>query len=70
MSAPVGLEIVVGFAMFALVFATLERRFPLRLQRTLRPGWATDILYYVTGCFVGHASDAAERLAGWLGETR
>ncbi|TFW29564.1 sterol desaturase family protein [Massilia horti] len=69
MSAPVSLEIVLGFAMFALVFVTLERFFPFRQQRVLRPGWMTDVLYYLVGCFVGHFSDAITAgtilLFGW-----
>jgi sterol desaturase/sphingolipid hydroxylase (fatty acid hydroxylase superfamily) len=57
MSAPVSLEIFLGFLMFALVFAPLERRFPLRRQGAFRPGWRTDVAYYVAGCFVGRLSD-------------
>lgn len=59
------MEVFLGFLMFALVFAPLERCFPRRTQRTLRPGWATDVTYYVAGCFVGRLSDAAS-LAGML----
>jgi sterol desaturase/sphingolipid hydroxylase (fatty acid hydroxylase superfamily) len=58
MSAPLSLEIFAGFAMFALIFVTLERCFPLRLQRMLRPGWYVDVTYYVTGCFIGRLSDS------------
>jgi sterol desaturase/sphingolipid hydroxylase (fatty acid hydroxylase superfamily) len=58
MSAPVSLQICLGFLMFALVFVPLERCFPLRQQRVLRTGWTTDVAYYVVGCFVGSLSDA------------
>ena len=58
MSAPVGLEIVAGFLLFAAVFAPLERWFPARAQRSLRDGWTTDIIYYAAGCLIGHLSDA------------
>lgn len=58
MSAPVGLEVFFGLAMFALVFVTIERCFPLRRQPMFRSGWLTDVGYYVAGCFVGHLSDA------------
>lgn len=58
MSAPVAFEIVVGFAMFALVFVPLERWFALYLrQPVFRPGWLTDVTYYIAGCFVGKFSD-------------
>lgn len=59
MSAPISFEIFFGFFMFAFVFGTLERCFPLRQQRAFRPGWTTDTLYFVAGCFVGHLSDTA-----------
>jgi sterol desaturase/sphingolipid hydroxylase (fatty acid hydroxylase superfamily) len=58
MSAPVSLQIVVGFLLFALVFVPLERWLPRRRQPIFRPGWGTDIAYYVLGCFVGKFSDA------------
>lgn len=58
MSAPVSLEIFFGFAMFALVFVTLEHCVPAKLQNSFRPGWATDVMFYIAGCFVGHLSDA------------
>ncbi|HZH85175.1 MAG TPA: sterol desaturase family protein [Phototrophicaceae bacterium] len=58
MSAPVSWEVFFGFFIFALVFAPLERRFPIRRQRAFRAGWTTDVIYYVVGCFVGHLSDA------------
>jgi sterol desaturase/sphingolipid hydroxylase (fatty acid hydroxylase superfamily) len=58
MSAPISLEIFVGFFMFAVVFAPLERFFPFRRQRALRRGWSIDVVYYVVGCFIGHVSDA------------
>ncbi|WP_019141450.1 sterol desaturase family protein [Noviherbaspirillum massiliense] len=58
MSAPIILEIFAGFTMFALVFVTLERYLPFRHQSVLRPGWMTDVTYYVVGCFVGRLSDA------------
>lgn len=59
MSAPVGLQVFVGFVMFALIFWPLERYFPARDKRLLRAGWLTDVAYYVAGCFVGRISDAA-----------
>lgn len=58
MSAPVSLQIVFGFLLFALVFVPLERWFPRRQQRVFRLGWKTDVAYYVLGCFVGKFSDA------------
>jgi sterol desaturase/sphingolipid hydroxylase (fatty acid hydroxylase superfamily) len=58
MSAPVSLEIFAGFALFALVFAPLERWFPTRRQSPFRNGWSVDVAYYVLGCFIGHGSDA------------
>ena len=58
MSAPVSLELFVGLLLFAIVFAPLERCFPIHRQRALRPGWGTDIIYYAAGCFIGHLSDA------------
>jgi len=59
MSAPIYLQVFAGLAIFALAFAPLERLLPAHRQRSLRPGWTTDILYYVVGCFVGHISDSA-----------
>jgi sterol desaturase/sphingolipid hydroxylase (fatty acid hydroxylase superfamily) len=59
MSAPVAIEIFAGFFIFALVFAPLERFFPIHKQPALRSGWGTDVLYYAVGCLVGHLSDAA-----------
>lgn len=59
MSAPVSLQIVFGFLLFAVVFVPLERCFPRRQQPVLRLGWKTDVAYYVAGCFVGKFSDAA-----------
>ena len=58
MSAPVALQVFLGLVMFACVFVPLERCFPRRRQPALRLGWATDIAYYVSGCFVGNLSDA------------
>lgn len=58
MSAPVTWEVFFGFALFALVFAPLERFFPRRRQGLFRSGWSLDVIYYVMGCFVGHCSDA------------
>jgi sterol desaturase/sphingolipid hydroxylase (fatty acid hydroxylase superfamily) len=49
--------------MFLLVFVPLERRFPFRRQQLRRPGWKTDVIYYMTGCFVGQFSDAASLAA-------
>ena len=59
MSAPVSLQILVGFALFLCVFVPLERLFPERRQRAFRNGWSTDVAYYVAGCFVGKVSDAS-----------
>jgi sterol desaturase/sphingolipid hydroxylase (fatty acid hydroxylase superfamily) len=60
MSAPVSLQIIFGFFMFAAVFVTLERCVPLRRrQGPFRPGWATDVVWYAAGCFVAKTSDAA-----------
>jgi sterol desaturase/sphingolipid hydroxylase (fatty acid hydroxylase superfamily) len=58
MSAPIALELFAGFLMFAVVFAPLERLFPMRRQPALRRGWGLDVAYYALGCFVGHGSDA------------
>jgi sterol desaturase/sphingolipid hydroxylase (fatty acid hydroxylase superfamily) len=65
MSAPISWEVFFGFLMFAVVFVPLERTFPTRRQPTFRRGWATDVLYYAAGCFVGRLSDATS-LAGML----
>jgi sterol desaturase/sphingolipid hydroxylase (fatty acid hydroxylase superfamily) len=59
MSAPVSLEIFLGFLIFAVVFVPLERCFPHRRQPVFRPGWTIDVTYYVAGCLMGHLSDAA-----------
>ena len=56
MSAPIISQILIGFPLFALLFASLERWYPLRRQRLLRAGWAVDVCYYVLGCIVGHFS--------------
>lgn len=66
MSAPVALEVFFGFVMFAAVFAPLERFFPIRRQPVLRPGWSTDVVYYIAGCILGHVSDAASLLGLFL----
>jgi len=58
MSAPISLEVFAGFVLFAVVYAPLERLFPVKRQPVLRLGWNVDVLYYVLGCFVGHLSDA------------
>jgi len=63
MSAPVSLEIFCGFFLSALVFMPLERFLPSRDKKTFRPEWASDIVYYVVGCFVGHLSDSASLAA-------
>ncbi len=73
MSAPVSWQIFFGFVMFALVFVPLERRFRHRNFGLFRPGWVTDVAYYVAGCFTGRFSDAASvsimlfvrHVAGW-----
>ncbi|HBZ70163.1 MAG TPA: hypothetical protein DEP35_10680 [Deltaproteobacteria bacterium] len=49
---------MIGLLMFALVFVPLERLVALRQQPVFRPGWTTDVIYYVAGCFVGKFSDA------------
>jgi len=58
MSAPVSVQIIFGFLIFALVFIPLERCFPRRRQRMLRPGWATDVFYFAIGCWAGKYGDA------------
>jgi sterol desaturase/sphingolipid hydroxylase (fatty acid hydroxylase superfamily) len=55
-STPVYLQVIIGFIFFAVTFVTLERKFPLRRQPIFRRGWATDITYFVVGCFVGNLS--------------
>ena len=57
MSAPVSLQVIVGLLIFASVYVPLERMFPRRQQSPFRPGWSTDVAYYVIGCFVGKLSD-------------
>lgn len=66
MSAPVSFQIVLGLAMFVLVFVPLERLFPVWKQRAFRRGWLTDLTYYVAGCFVGKFSDATSLAAALL----
>jgi sterol desaturase/sphingolipid hydroxylase (fatty acid hydroxylase superfamily) len=63
MSAPVSLQIFVGFALFLCVFVPLEWLFPQRRQRAFRHGWSTDVAYYVAGCVVGKLSDTASMIA-------
>jgi sterol desaturase/sphingolipid hydroxylase (fatty acid hydroxylase superfamily) len=58
MSAPLSLQIFIGFFMFALVFMPLEHRFPQKGGGTFRAGWLIDVTYYVVGCFVGRVTDA------------
>src|SRR3569832_2623527 len=65
MSAPISLQIFIGFFMFAVVFIPLERWQPAHDQNALRRGWKIDVLYYVAGCFVGHLSDTLS-LGGML----
>jgi sterol desaturase/sphingolipid hydroxylase (fatty acid hydroxylase superfamily) len=65
MSAPVSLQISIGFAMFVLVFVPLERLFPQRPQAVFRPGWGIDMIYYLVGCCVARSSDALS-VAGML----
>jgi len=57
MSAPLSLELVAGFLVFALTCVPLGWLVPQRSRQTLRPGWSTDVLYFVAGCFVGRCSD-------------
>jgi len=66
MSAPISLEIFAGFALFALVFAPLERWFPQHGLPLFRRGWAMDVVYYVLGCVVGRLSDAVSLGAALL----
>jgi sterol desaturase/sphingolipid hydroxylase (fatty acid hydroxylase superfamily) len=66
MSAPVTLQLFVGFLMFSVVFVPLERYFPLRQKRAFRSGWVTDVTYYAVGCFVANLSDATSRLGAML----
>jgi sterol desaturase/sphingolipid hydroxylase (fatty acid hydroxylase superfamily) len=58
MSAPVALQIFVGLLLFAAVFIPLERVLPAHPMPALRRGWSTDVLYYITGCFIGRLSDS------------
>jgi sterol desaturase/sphingolipid hydroxylase (fatty acid hydroxylase superfamily) len=66
MSAPVSLQIALGFLMFTAVFVPLERWLPRRRQPVFRAGWATDVAYYVVGCFVGRLTDAVSLSAALL----
>lgn len=56
LSTPVYLQIIIGFVLFATVFITLERKLPLRSQRIFRRGFATDVKYFILGCFAGQFS--------------
>jgi sterol desaturase/sphingolipid hydroxylase (fatty acid hydroxylase superfamily)/rhodanese-related sulfurtransferase len=49
------LDVVKGFVLLFLIFVPLERVFTLHSQRILRSQWKTDLLYYVTGFFIGRA---------------
>jgi sterol desaturase/sphingolipid hydroxylase (fatty acid hydroxylase superfamily) len=55
-STPIYLQIIIGFVLFATIFVTLERRFPLRRQKIFRRGWLTDVEYFVVGCLAGQFS--------------
>lgn len=67
MSTPVHLQIIIGLFLFGVIFVTLERKFPLRRQRVFRRGWATDIQYFVAGCYAGKLSTLASiAMLAWL----
>jgi sterol desaturase/sphingolipid hydroxylase (fatty acid hydroxylase superfamily) len=55
-STPIYLQIIIGFVLFATIFVTLERKFPLRRQKMFRRGWLTDVEYFVVGCLAGQLS--------------
>jgi sterol desaturase/sphingolipid hydroxylase (fatty acid hydroxylase superfamily) len=40
-------SIAVGFVVLALVFGAIERLFPAKRQPIVRPGWWTDLAYWV-----------------------
>ena len=63
MSTPVYVQVIVGLALFAAIFIPLERKFPLRGQRIFRRGWATDVKYFVAGCFTGQFTSSASMAA-------
>mgnify|MGYP001247306380 CR=1 FL=1 len=39
--------LAVGFVVLALVFGVIERLFPAQRQRIVRPGWWTDLCYWI-----------------------
>ena len=41
-----------SLAFLALVFIPLEKAFPARRQKTLRPGWATDLAFFAGQYFL------------------
>ena len=57
-SISIYLQIVIGLVVFGALFVTLERKLPLRRQTIFRRGWATDVKYFVMGCFAGQFSGA------------
>ncbi len=52
-------QALLGFGLLSLFFIPLEGCFALRPQRVLRPGWTTDVIYYVTGNLIGQAAAIA-----------
>ena len=57
-----------SLAFLALVFIPLEKAFPARRQKTLRPGWATDLAFFAGQYFLwsGLVLLALAIFRGWL----
>lgn len=52
--------IAVGFVVLALVFGVIERLFPAQRQKIIRPGWWTDLAYWI---FTPLVTQAVTRVA-------
>jgi sterol desaturase/sphingolipid hydroxylase (fatty acid hydroxylase superfamily) len=49
-------RVLLGLAVAAAVFVPLERRFRIRRQRVLRPGWRTDAVHFLLTRFLTQAA--------------
>ncbi|MGB0653005.1 MAG: sterol desaturase family protein [Thermoplasmatota archaeon] len=57
---------IIGLVVVGLLFAPLERKWPLVRRRLLRPGWRTDVAHFLfTGVLAG-AAGVAGIVAAWL----
>lgn len=58
-----------GIIILLIVFVPLERLFALRPQKVFRPGWLTDLTYYLTGNLLGKLGVllCSSALMGFLG---